>query len=116
MKDIHRRYLLFVFGCMTSRLMLVYGAHQLDTTHRKYLATALLIPMIGFLYLYVTNSRDTGPETFGAQIWWKDLRIVHALFYAWFVVDAYLEKPNAYVPLLLDVIFGFFSFIVHYSL
>ena len=114
MKDIHKRILLFLFGCMTSRLLLVYGAYKLDETHRKYLATLLFIPMLGMLYLYVTDSRQTGPETFGAPIWWKDLRIVHVMFYAWFILDAYLEKPNAYIPLLLDVMFGFMSFAAHH--
>ena len=40
---------------------------------------------MGFAYLYMTDQRSTGMETFGARIWWKKLRIVHSLLYFWFV-------------------------------
>ena len=49
---------------------------------------AYLFPAIGLMYLFITNKRQKGNETFGEKIWWMKLRPIHSLFYFLF---AYLQ-------------------------
>jgi len=114
MNDIDKRRFLFILGCIPSRLFIVYLAKTLNPEYLNYLALCLCIPMIGFLYIYLTNSRKTGIETFGARIWWNQLRIVHFLLYLLFMFFVLTNKKHAYLPLLFDVIIGFIAFVHHH--
>ena len=74
-----------------------------------------LIPAIGFIYIYLTGSRQTGAEVFGSKIWWNNLRPLHALLYLLFAYNAILGIKTAWIYLLIDVIIGLMSFIIfHY--
>ncbi len=75
-----------------------------------------LIPAIGFMYIYVTGIRQTGPEVFGNKIWWNNLRPIHALFYFLFAYNAINGNKNAWIYLLVDVLFGLASFLAHHFL
>lgn len=116
MNDLFKRRLLFLAGCVPVRVLMVYMAAHLKPPYIQWMAIAVLAPIIGFLYLYITNSRLTATETYGAKIWWHQLRIVHALLYTWFVVDVFAGKPNAYLPLAIDLVIGLTAFIIVHSM
>jgi hypothetical protein len=97
------------------RALFAYMAYHAKPRHLRWLAVIALLPAMGFAYLYMTDQRSTGMETFGARIWWKKLRIVHSLLYFWFVLDALTNKPDAYIPLAIDVLLGLVAFTVVHS-
>jgi hypothetical protein len=70
--------------------------------------------MIGFIYIYLTGSRQTGAEVFGAKIWWNNLRPLHALLYGLFAYYAIQRANFAWKFLLADVIIGFFAFMIYH--
>ena len=116
MKNIYKRFLLFFLGCITIRSFLVYLATKLDKQKLKYMGYLALLPAIGFIYIYLTGSRKTGAEVFGGKIWWNNLRPIHSLLYFLFAYLAISNNRNAYIPLLIDVILGFFSFIFYHRI
>jgi hypothetical protein len=69
MKIIQKRFLLFLIGCIGARTLLAYTAKNLKTEYLPYLGYLTLLPAIGFMYIYMTNSRQTGSEVFGDKIW-----------------------------------------------
>jgi hypothetical protein len=115
MNTIQKRFLLFLIGCIGSRSLLVYFAKNASTTVLKYMGYLALAPAIGFMYIYLTGSRQTGGEVFGDKIWWNDLRPIHSALYTLFVVNAIIGNPSAWVYLLIDVLIGLSSFLwFHY--
>lgn len=108
-----KRTLLFLFGCMGSRLALVWIAYKYPKLLRPLGFMALAIAF-GFMYIYVNGLRKTGVEVFGDRIWWNDLRPVHALLWGTF---AYMAINNmhehAWKVLLLDVSIGFIAYLHH---
>jgi len=75
-----------------------------------------LIPAIGFITIYLTDSRKTGPGVFGDKIWWNNLRPMHSLLYFLFAYNAINGNKDAYRYLLFDVIFGLTSFLSYHLL
>ena len=78
----------------------------------------LLIISIGFIYLYFTNKRLNAPEA-GGKTWWHDLRLLHGMLYLcasiyilWNINDLKMIR-YASLPLMIDVVIGFGSFINH---
>lgn len=114
MEAIHKRMLLFLIGCIGTRLFLVYLAKNISTELLKYMGYVLLLPAFGFIYIYLTGSRKTGAEVFGGKIWWNNLRPIHALLYLLFSYNAITGNTYAWIYLLIDVIIGFISFILHH--
>jgi hypothetical protein len=102
----HKRIILFLGGCIPLRLTLVALAKYLPPKYLPMMGYLALLPAGGFTYLYLTDSRKTGFETFGAPIWWRPFRIVHALFYFLFAYLALQRQPQAYLALLIDVLLG----------
>lgn len=116
MNQMQERILLFLIGCIGLRLLFVVIAKYSNTKYLNYLGYLALLPAFGFLYIFLTGARPTGPETFGAKIWWNNLRPVHALLYFIFAYNAILGNKNAWLYLLADVLIGLTSFLVyHYS-
>jgi hypothetical protein len=114
MNDIQKRFLLFLFGCILVRSLLVYISKEY-TQFLPLLGYGALLISIGFFTIFFTGSRKTGRETFGAKIWWNNLRPVHGLLYLLFAVFAIQRKSYAWIFLLIDVIIGLSSFLVfHY--
>jgi hypothetical protein len=74
----------------------------------------LLLPAFGFFYIFFTNSRKTGPEVFGDKIWWNNLRPIHGLLYLLFSYNAITGNKNAWIYLLVDVLFGLIVFLAHH--
>ncbi len=115
MNNIQTRFLLFLLGCIPTRLLLVYIAKNASISQLKVLGYLALLPVIGFTYLYISGTRATGAETFGDKIWWNNLRPIHALFYFYFAWYAIGGFKQAWVALFYDVALGLFSFLIfHY--
>ena len=114
MDTLQKRILLFLVGCIGVRLLLVYIAKNIDIKLLKYMGYITLIPAIGFIYIYLTGSRKTGPEVFGSKIWWNNLRPIHAILYLLFSYNAIIGNRNAWIYLLIDVLLGLISFLVYH--
>jgi hypothetical protein len=115
MSNIQKRFLLFLFGCIPSRLALVYIAKNIPMDYLPILGFITLIMAVGFTYLFLSGARKSGPETFGDKIWWNNLRPIHALFYFIFSYYAINKIRSGWIYLLYDVIFGLISFLIfHY--
>jgi len=105
---------MFLIGCIGVRSLFVVLAKNIHTPYLKYLGYLALLPAVGFMYIYVTGSRQTGAEVFGEKIWWNDLRPVHSILYFLFAYYAILGNEHAWIFLLLDVIIGLLSFLLHH--
>jgi len=117
MKDIQKRFLLFLLLCIPIRIIFVLVAKTINKKYLPYCGYIGLIISIGFAYIYIFNKRKTGNETFGKKIWWNSLRPIHSLIYLIFAYLAINKKKTAYIPLLFDVIIGLISFLIyHYSI
>jgi hypothetical protein len=115
MNNIQKRFLLFLFGCIGTRTLLVYIAKTTNKTLLMFLGYLALLPAIGFFYLFFSGTRKTGAEVFGDKIWWNNLRPIHGLLYTLFAYNAITGNQNAWLYLLVDVVFGFTSFVIfHY--
>jgi hypothetical protein len=116
MNELHKRIYLFLFGCIGIRLLFVYISKNIGLQYLPILGYLALLPMFGFIYIYLTGSRKTGAEVFGGKIWWNDLRPVHALLYGLFAYHAIRKAPFSWVYLLVDVIIGFFAFMIYHTM
>ena len=114
MIDIHKRYLLFLLGCMPVRSYFTYYVKNSDENTLKYLSIIGIILAIGFMVIYITGMRKTGAEVFGGKIWWNNLRPVHALLFGTFGYLAYTGHKDAYIPLALDTTIGLIAFIFYH--
>lgn len=112
---LRKRILLFVFGCLGARLLLVYIAKTVSKDWLRILGYLALIPAAGFLYIYLTGSRKTGAEVFGDRIWWNSLRPIHAALYLLFAILAIMQYTCAWKVLLADVILGATVFGIHHG-
>lgn len=109
-----KRIYLFLFGCIVVRLFLVYLAKTVETDYLQYMGYIAIIPAIVWIYYYFGNKRKTGPEVFGQEIWWNNLRPVHATLYLLFAYNAINKNKNSYIYLLIDVIIGLLSFLIYH--
>jgi hypothetical protein len=114
MNTIQKRFLLFLFGCILVRSIFVYIAKTISLDYLPYLGVLALLPAIGFFYIFLTKSRQTGQEVFGEKIWWNNLRPIHGLLYLLFAIFAIQKKSFAWIFLLIDVILGLSSFLIHH--
>ena len=114
MNSIQKRFLLFIFGCIPSRLGLAAVAKYLPNTYLHYLGYITLIPAFGFLYLYFTGKRQVGLEMQGAPIWWAPFRLLHGLMYLVFSFYAIYSNPIAYLFILVDTFIGLALFLINH--
>jgi len=116
LNNIQKRFLLFLFGCLSIRLFFVYLAKNINKKWLPIMGYIFLIPAIGFAYIYLTDSRKTGSEVFGDKIWWNNLRPIHSILYFIFSYLAIINSTKAYIPLFIDWIIGLISFLwYHYN-
>lgn len=115
MDVLQKRMLLFLIGCMGARFALVWAAKNAATWLLPYMGLLALVPAFGFMYIYLTGARKTGPEVFGGKIWWNALRPVHAALYFGFAVAALAGSRRAWWFLLADVLLGLVSFLWHHG-
>ena len=118
MNDFHTRIILFLGLCIPIRLLFVLKTYYANKETLKMYSYAALIPVLGFMYIYATNSRKSGVETMGKPIWWNNLRPIHSILYLMFVLMANSNNKfkHAYIPLLIDVIIGLFSFLKYHKI
>jgi hypothetical protein len=114
MNDLQKRFLMFLIGCIGVRSLFVIIAKYVNTHYLKYMGYLALLPAIGFIYIYLTGSRKTGPETFGEKIWWNNLRPIHSMLYFLFAYNAINGNKHSWIYLLVDVLFGLISFLIHH--
>jgi len=116
MLSLRNRLLLFIFGCIGSRIFLTIIAKNINNKYLPYLGYLAIIPAFGFSYIYITGSRNTGFEA-GGKIWWNCLRPLHSLLYFLFAYNAILKNNHvAWKFLALDVVIGLSAFLNHHFL
>jgi hypothetical protein len=103
-------------GCIGTRALFVIIAKYITPNYLKYLGYVALLPAIGFMYIYLTGSRQTGAEVFGEKIWWNNLRPVHSILYFTFAYNAISGNKQSWIVLLVDVLIGLISFLIHHYL
>jgi hypothetical protein len=116
MNDIQKRFFLFLVFCLPVRIFITLLARKATPEQLRMMGRIALVPALGMIYLYITKSRQTGVETQGGEIWWKNMRPLYALLYFSFAYMALNENKNAYKALALDIVVGFTTFVMyHYS-
>ena len=105
---------LFLFGCIPARLLITYISTIIPVDKLKFFSIPLFIISLGFIYLYFTNGSLNAPEA-GGKTWWTNLRIIHGLLYLTAAIYAFQGDKLVWVPLLIDVIFGLFAFLIHHD-
>lgn len=114
MNPLQKRFLMFLIGCIGTRSLFVIMAKYASAKYLKYLGYLALLPAIGFLYIYLTGSRQTGAEVFGEKIWWNDVRPIHSILYFLFAYNAITGNKQSWVYLLVDVLLGLTLFLTHH--
>jgi hypothetical protein len=114
MNDLHKRFLIFLIGCIGVRSLFVIIAKYINIKYLKYLGYLALLPAIGFMYVYVSGIRNTGLGAFGQKIWWNQLRPIHSILYFLFAYNAIIGNKNAWIYLLVDVLIGLLSFLIYH--
>ena len=107
-----KRLILFLVGCMGSRVALVWIAKNYPRV-LFYIGIMAVGISFGFMYIWVNGLRKTGIETLGEKIWWNDLRPLHSILWGIFAVMAFQGNQNAWKVLLLDVTIGFLAWLNH---
>lgn len=114
MNNTQKRFIGFGI-CIIVRSLFVLLAKSIDNKYLSYLGFLSLLPALGFTIIYLGKLRVKGPETFGENIWWNDLRPLHAILYFTFAYFAINKNKDSYKILLLDVILGLIAFLnYHY--
>ena len=116
MDPLHKRYLLFLFGCIGTRSLFALTAKMISLEYLPVLGYIAIVPIIGFLYIFATGSRKTGFEIGGEKIWWNWLRPLHAFIYSLFAYNAISGNRNAWHYLAADVVIGLVAFLVHHGM
>ena len=116
MNNMQKRILMFLIGCIGIRSLFVIISKNISVNYLKYFGYLALVPAFGFIYIYLTGSRKAGSETFGEKIWWNNLRPIHSLLYFLFAYNAINGNKNAWIYLLVDVLVGLISFLIHHYL
>jgi hypothetical protein len=115
--SLQKRIALFLVGCIGVRTLIAYGAKIAPAWLLPWLGYAALVPAAGFLWIWATGSRMTGPESSsaGGRIWWNDLRPVHAAMYLAFAAAAIgWHSPHAWKFLAADVVLGLAVFLSYH--
>ncbi len=114
MNHLQQRFFMFLIGCIGTRSLFVIIAKYINTKYLKYLGYLALVPAIGFIYIYLTGSRQTGAEVFGEKIWWNYLRPIHSILYFVFAYYAIIGSNQSWIYLFIDVLIGLINFLIHH--
>ncbi len=97
---------LFLFVCIPVRLLLVYLV--LDVIPHnilQYMSIAGFIIFISFMKQFI-DYKEGDKGFFKGPVWWNNARPVHALLYLSAAILALVQPKDAWIPLLIDVLFG----------
>ena len=115
MNAIQIRFLLFLFGCIGSRLLLTGVSAMASGWFLQTLGLLAMIPVFGWFYLVFMGERNTGVEVLGGTIWWQKLRPIHMLLWFMFAWLAIQKNRQAWMVLLVDTLFGLGAFLVYHG-
>ena len=112
----HKSLALFLLVCIPLRILLAYLAKVGSMRVLQLIGLFAITMSIGFMYIYITGTRQTGAEVFEGKIWWNDFRPVHAFIYAYFAWMVFVSQnyDDAWILLALDVVVGLFASFTHY--
>lgn len=113
MFSVEKRKLLFLLGCIPIRIMIAALPAYMDKSWLPYYGGMLMLPMMGFFYLYFNNFRLHAIES-GGTTWWAQFRLLHAVLYLCAVIYAFQGNQLAWVPLIIDVMVGLVLFLNHH--
>jgi hypothetical protein len=114
-----KRIIVFLCGCILARTLLVLMAKKLDKKYVKIMGYIALLIGLSFMYLYFIGNAgaDSQLEWLGdKKIWWNELRPVHGALYLLFALFAIKQKEYSWVFLLIDVIVGLVSWLIHHKI
>ena len=115
MNKFQKIFLLFLFGCILVRSIFVVIAYYIPKNLLPYFGYLGILIGIGFILTFLFNKKKG--STFGQKAWWHNLRPFHALLYLLFGYLSINKNNYSFLPLLIDVLLGLFSFIVyHFSI
>ena len=114
MDNLHKRFLLFLGLCIPIRFLIMYFSKITSVDKLKSIGYIYFLISLGMMYIYLTDSRKTGLETYGKKIWWNDLRPVFSTIYFLFSINAIQGNKDSYKYLISDLILGFVSFILQH--
>lgn len=109
-----KRIVLFLIGCIGTRLLFVFLAKRLLQIPNKYsnmLPLGYLFAGIGILSIYFFKLRNVGSETFGEPIWWNQIRPLHGFLWITYAIAAYYKLKTSWIILLADTLIGFIAWI-----
>ena len=114
----HKSLALFLLVCIPLRILLAYLAKVGSMRVLQLIGLFTITMSFGFMYIYITGTRQTGAEVFGGKIWWNDFRPVHAFIYAYFAWMVFVSQnyDDAWILLALDVVVGLFASFTHYMM
>jgi len=112
MNTFQKIFLLFIFGCIITRSIFVIIALKIPKIYLPYFGLIGIAIGLGFIYTFITNKKKG--STFGQKAWWHYLRPIHALLYLIFGYLAINKNNYSFIPLLVDVLLGLFSFIIYH--
>ena len=96
MNTLQKRFLLFLIGCIGIRSLFVYIAKNVNTQLLMYMGYLALIPAIGFFYIYLSGTRQTGVEVFEISLKYGCLLVSLPILYA------ILHTMNAVSSILVE--------------
>ena len=111
----NNQYLFFLI-CVPTRLFIAYLTAFLDPQYLPILGTFFGLIALSWLYLFAfvgqsckfatdkNTCSDTSP--FGQEVWWNNQRPVHAALYICAAVLCFKGNKYAWVPILVDAVFG----------
>lgn len=110
-----RQIVLFLVGCICSRIIISLVAKNTPSDKLPMLGIIALIPAFGFIHMYLNKDKQNGDKRFsGVMIWWKNLRLFHAFMYFMFAYSAINKDKNAWKILFADAIIGLLAWYFHY--
>jgi hypothetical protein len=114
-----KRFLVFILGCIGSRLSLSMIAKYIMIDYLPLLAIITIPISISFMYLYIFGNdvADRQLEWLGdKKIWWNQLRPLHSILFMIFSILAMNKLSYSWLILLLDTIIGLISWLIHHNI
>ena len=112
MNNIQKRFILFLFFCIPLRLFISHSIYKRKNV--DLLKFILLFIGLGFVRVYALDLRKTGVEVFGGEIWWNNLRPLHALNYLLATYMLHNKIKRSEYVILFDTIIGFLKFFIYH--